>query len=68
MVVMADDPAYFGGYVNENYLAIQKALNLSAEEIYKLAENSFQASFLNHSEKREMERKLEEFRKSINVK
>jgi len=67
-VVMADDPAYFGGYVNENYLAIQKALNLSAEEIYKLAENSFQASFLNHSEKREMERKLEEFRKSINVK
>jgi adenosine deaminase len=65
---MADDPAYFGGYVNENYLAIQKALNLSAEEIYKLAENSFQASFLNHSEKREMERKLEEFRKSINVK
>lgn len=67
-MVMADDPAYFGGYVNENYLAIQKALNLSAEEIYKLAENSFQASFLNHSEKREMERKLEEFRKSINVK
>ena len=51
VTVNSDDPAYFGGYINENYLAIQKALNLSQAEIYKLAENSFIASFLNEKEK-----------------
>jgi len=68
VTVNSDDPAYFGGYIKENYLAIQKALNLGAKEIYKLAENSFQASFLSYSEKRKMNEKLEEFRKSMMVK
>jgi adenosine deaminase len=68
VTVNSDDPAYFGGYINENYLAIQKALNLSAKEIYKLAENSFQASFLTYSEKRKMKEKLEEFWKRIAAK
>lgn len=51
VTVNSDDPAYFGGYINENYLAIQKALNLNQAEIYQLAENSFTASFLNEEEK-----------------
>ncbi len=42
----SDDPAYFGGYINENYLAVQVALNLSREELAGLARNSFKASFL----------------------
>jgi len=44
--VNSDDPAYFGGYINENYRAIASSLNLCAEEVITLAENSFTASFL----------------------
>ncbi len=47
----SDDPAYFGGYVNENFIAITKALNLTEEDVRKLAVNSFKASFLNEKEK-----------------
>ena len=50
--INSDDPAYFGGYINENYLAIAESLNLSKEEIYILAKNSFAASFLNEAEKK----------------
>ena len=42
----SDDPAYFGGYVGENYLQTQQALGLSIEDIRALARNSFNASFL----------------------
>ena len=44
--VNSDDPAYFGGYLNENYFAITDALNLTIDEINKLAQNSIEASFL----------------------
>ncbi|MEM2204895.1 MAG: adenosine deaminase [Candidatus Hadarchaeales archaeon] len=53
----SDDPAYFGGYVNENYLAVQEALGLGRKELVGLARNSFEASFL---ERREKERRLKE--------
>ncbi|PIZ72969.1 adenosine deaminase [Candidatus Peregrinibacteria bacterium CG_4_10_14_0_2_um_filter_43_11] len=52
--INSDDPAYFGGYVNENYWAIAEALNLSEAEIATLAKNSFKASFLYEKTKREM--------------
>jgi adenosine deaminase len=52
--INSDDPAYFGGYINENYLAIATALNLSKEEIVLLAKNSFTASFLSEAEKQKM--------------
>lgn len=42
----ADDPAYFGGYVNDNYRAVAAALGLSAGEVIQLARNSFTGSFL----------------------
>jgi len=45
VTVNSDDPAYFGGYLNENYLAISKALNLSEAHINRLIENSFRGSF-----------------------
>ena len=51
VTINSDDPAYFGGYVNENYLAIAKALNLQKEDISKLAKNSFTASFLDEETK-----------------
>jgi adenosine deaminase len=51
VTVNSDDPSYFGGYVNENFLAIQQALGLTRDEITKLARNSFIASFLSDREK-----------------
>jgi adenine deaminase len=44
--VNSDDPAYFGGYINANFRAVADALDLSAEQIVRLAENSFTGSFL----------------------
>jgi adenosine deaminase len=63
VTVNSDDPAYFGGYINENYLAITKALNLTADDIYKLARNSFEASFLEESKKDKMLAKVHEYKK-----
>jgi adenosine deaminase len=51
VTVNSDDPAYFGGYVNENYLAIRNALALTREELVTLARNSFEASFLDSKRK-----------------
>ncbi len=44
--VNSDDPSYFGGYINDNYKAIAKALALSEEDIIQLAKNSFSAAFI----------------------
>lgn len=63
VTINSDDPAYFGGYVNENYLAIAKALNLFKKDIYILAKNSFMASFLSKDEKKKILKKLEKFYK-----
>ncbi len=46
VTVNSDDPAYFGGYIAENYQAAMDALKLSQSEIIQLAKNSFLASFL----------------------
>ena len=51
VTVNSDDPAYFGGYLNENFIAVQQALDLTEEEIATLARNSFLASFLPDPEK-----------------
>ncbi|SEQ73744.1 adenosine deaminase [Solimonas aquatica] len=50
VTVNSDDPAYFGGYVAENYLAMQRALQLTRAELIQLARNSILASFLHSSE------------------
>lgn len=49
--INSDDPAYFGGYVNANYKAVAAALNLTGPELYTLARNSFEASFITEAEK-----------------
>lgn len=51
VTVNSDDPAYFGGYMNDNFLAIHAALDLSAAELKQLAINSFEASFLSNAQK-----------------
>ncbi|MRS11681.1 MAG: adenosine deaminase [Actinobacteria bacterium] len=51
VTVNSDDPAYFGGYLTDNYLAAAEALGLSAAQLTDLAANSFAASFLDDDEK-----------------
>jgi adenosine deaminase len=45
VTINSDDPAYFGGYLNQNFLETFEALDLGAAEAYTLARNSFEASF-----------------------
>jgi adenosine deaminase len=60
--VNSDDPAYFGGYLNENYTATFAALpELGAKEAYQLARNSLQASFVAEDIKAGWIRELDEF-------
>lgn len=51
VTVNSDDPSYFGGYMNDNFFAIQQALDLTNDELKKLAINSFEASFISDEEK-----------------
>jgi len=44
--VNSDDPAYFGGYVHDNFIAVVEHLGLTAEQVVTLAKNSFRGSFL----------------------
>lgn len=49
--VNSDDPAFFGGYVGDNFSAISEALALSRDDLITLAANSFKGSFLSDGEK-----------------
>ena len=49
--INSDDPAYFGGYVNDNYRAVAGSRGLGREALVTLARNSFEGSFLSESEK-----------------
>ena len=51
VTINSDDPAYFGGYMNENFLGIANALSLSKNQIAELAKNGFKASLLSDEEK-----------------
>ena len=59
--IHSDDPAYFGGYIGENFVASQKALNLNKEEIRALARNSFEACFYQNGRKEELLAEVEAF-------
>ncbi len=51
VMINSDDPAYFGGYMNQNFHAVDEALNPSEEQIILLAKNSILASFLTDQKK-----------------
>ena len=46
VTINSDDPAYFGGYINDNFIQCRHALGLSADDIVTLARNSLAASFV----------------------
>ena len=58
VMVNSDDPAYFGGYLNQNLIETQSALNLSYEDIKTLLINSFKSSFLSEERKKTWINKL----------
>lgn len=60
VTVNSDDPAYFGGYIQENYFAIQKALAFTKDEIYQMAKNAIFASFTSAQEKAQLQKELDQ--------
>jgi adenosine deaminase len=61
VTVNSDDPAYFGGYLAENYRAVYDGLQLSRADITQLARNSLNASFLPAADKQAWMRRIDEF-------
>ncbi|MGI4819207.1 MAG: adenosine deaminase [Janthinobacterium lividum] len=47
----SDDPSYFGGYVNDNYIQLARAVGLTREQVIQMAKNSFEGSFLPEDKK-----------------
>ena len=65
VTVNSDDPAYFGGYMNDNFVAISQALDLSNAELKQLAINSFEASFISVEEKQKWIEQIQTLQASI---
>lgn len=61
VTVNSDDPAYFGGYVVENYVALQQSLNMTRDQAAQLAINSFKASFMGDRDKRHYIERVKRF-------
>jgi adenosine deaminase len=55
-------PSYFGGYINENFAAVQEALDFSDDELWQLARNRFTSAFLSDDLRRRYLAELDEHR------
>jgi adenosine deaminase len=64
VTVNSDDPAYFGGYLLENFLAVQRGLGLTRADIVQLAGNSIAASFLPDADKRNWLERIAQYAKA----
>ncbi|MBY5944366.1 adenosine deaminase [Photobacterium rosenbergii] len=58
VTINSDDPAYFGGYLNDNYLAVAQAFNMSKQDVALLSDNAIEASFLSREKKQLLQQKL----------
>jgi adenosine deaminase len=61
ITINSDDPAYFGGYMTDNYLAAQRALGLDRNDLAGLARNGIEAAFLDEGRRNELRVELEEY-------
>jgi adenosine deaminase len=59
--INSDDPAYFGGYMNENYQSVSDALGLDQNDLLTLTRNSIEASFLDASGKQALHDRLDQY-------
>ena len=60
VTINSDDPAYFGGYINENFHAIYDAFDLTQDDFRMLARNSFEAAFLSDEERRRIMKEIDD--------
>jgi adenine deaminase len=61
VTINSDDPAYFGGYIEDNIRVLHAVHDLDFQDIHKIARNAFKASFLNPAEKQKYLHELDEF-------
>ena len=61
ITVNSDDPAYFGGYINDNYHALHDALILTRDDFALLARNSFEAAFIDDRQKQALIARLDAY-------
>lgn len=62
--IHSDDPAYFGGYIADNYYAIAQKFDLSKEQVVQLSKNSFESSWISDEQKAFYIKELEEYAKN----
>ena len=65
--VNSDDPAYFGGYMNDNFVAAFDSLPLGLQHAYQLSRNSFEAAFLPQEEKQRYLDEVDAYFAAFNV-
>jgi len=61
VTINSDDPAYFGGYIGQNYLETAEALDLSLEDIEALARNAVKASFLDEGDREDLQIQIDDW-------
>lgn len=61
VTINSDDPAYFGGYLNDNFLAVAEAFDLTKQEVAQMSENAIKASFLSAERKQQLKQKLDHY-------
>ena len=61
VTVNSDDPAYFGGYVGDNYIAVAEALGLDQWDVVRFARNSIEATFLDDAARERLILELEDY-------
>lgn len=66
VMVNSDDPAYFGGYINDNYIELFKALEMNEDDALALAACSIEAAFVPQSKKDQWLKQLHAFHQSLN--
>ena len=61
VTINSDDPAYFGGYMNENFIAAQRDLGLTRDDLYRISLNSIEATFLDEPRKQALKQELDAY-------
>ena len=62
VTINSDDPSYFGGYMNENFIQVTEALALEESHLTMITRNAIEASFLDESDKSALQQRLEDYK------
>ena len=67
VTINSDDPTYFGGFLNENYMALHKSLSFSKVDVIMLAKNSFKASFLSDEKTGFFVNRINQYNENVSI-